>query len=165
MSRRITEQDKEKIKELMGKGLNVSDIARELNLNHNTASMYVATFNKGLNSVGDYQNYLAKNRRYDSFIDYIEDWAKEKGFKSFYEYNKHSTKERQQKPKYKELAKLIKDRLKELGKNQNWLAAQLGITRQSVSYYIQAKSFPKEEIQKKLDRILLMNKEDLEGRV
>lgn len=162
---KVTDDYKEKIKELIRKGLSRKEIARKLNLNCHTTSMYVSAFNKGFNSLIDYQNHLAKNREYNSFSDYKEDWAKKKGFNSHAKYNKYLAKQRQQKPEYKSLAGSIENKLKELGKNQIWLAIELGISRQAVSQYVHGEIFPKEEIQEKLDKILLMSKDDLETRI
>ena len=165
MDRRITDEDKERIRELMQKGLSGKEIARELNLNGNTTCIYVTAFKRGFNSLIDYQQYLLKNRGYSSYQDYKKDWAKSKGYSSESGYNRDQRKNRQQRAEYKELSDLIKNKLKELGKSQNWLAKELCITKQAVSQYVHGESFPKEEIQEKLDRILLMSKDDLERRV
>ena len=204
MDRRITDEDKERIRELMQKGLNASNIARELGLKYQTAYFYVKTFELRFPSLGEYFNYLArekgfgsyseyqehlakqrtnpetrekfksiteyqkhlvKQRGYASFLEYQEEFAKRKSFSSISKYNRHMAEQRQQKPEYKELINLIKSKLKELGKSQNWLAKELCITKQAVSQYVHGESFPKEEIQEKLDRILLMSKDNLEGRV
>lgn len=165
MAQRITDEEKEKIRELIQKGLSGKEISKKLNLNKNTASIYVSAFNKGFNSLIDYQNHLAKNRQYNSFQDYKESWAKKKGFSSHAEYNKYLAKQRQKKPEYQGLSNLIKEKLGELGRNQSWLAIELGISRQAVSQYVHGEIFPKEDVRERLDRILLMSKGDLEARV
>jgi transcriptional regulator with XRE-family HTH domain len=40
--------------------------------------------------------------------------------------------------------------LKNLGKNQSWLAEEIGVTRQSVSLYVKGRSVPKDDLLQKL---------------
>ena len=76
--------------------------------------------------------------------------TKEKGFASRTEYQEHLAKERQQRPENQGLSKLIKTRLKELGKNQSWLAGEIGITKQAVSLYVQGMSVPTDDLLEQL---------------
>src|SRR3989344_5126405 len=50
----------------------------------------------------------------------------------------------------KGLSVLIRTRLKELGKNQSWLAGEMGITHQAVSKYVQGTSVPTRDLLKRL---------------
>ena len=52
---------------------------------------------------------------------------------------------------------MIDNRLKELGRNQSWLAEQLGVSKQAVSLYVQGKSKPKGEKLDKLFGVLNIN--------
>ncbi len=197
MGRRVTEQEKERIRELMQKGLSVKEIAGEAGLKYNTTYLYVKAYkegfsstkeywehlalNRGFSSLTEYQKYKAKNRGFKSTYKYKAHLVKQRGFNSLYEYqlklarqhgysslseyNKEREKQRKQRAEYQDLSKLIREKLEELGKNQRWLAKELGITPQAVNLYVYGKAFPNEKILKKLDRILLINKDDLEGRV
>ncbi len=53
-------------------------------------------------------------------------------------------------------------KLEELGRNQSWLAEQLGVSGQTVSQYIQGKSIPSEKIRNKLSSVLKIGKRKLE---
>ena len=49
---------------------------------------------------------------------------------------------------------LIKQRLKKLDKNQNWLAEEIGTSKQIVSRYAQGVYVPKKELMEKLFKAL-----------
>lgn len=49
---------------------------------------------------------------------------------------------------------IIKKGLNELDKNQSWLAGQLGVTRQAVSYYAHGRIIPEVETLNKLLSVL-----------
>lgn len=55
---------------------------------------------------------------------------------------------------YQELSDLIKKRLKEIGRNQSWLAKETGITRQAVSIYTKGKGLPDGDLLRKLFSLL-----------
>lgn len=84
--------------------------------------------------------------------------GREIGFKNYYEYHESLAQKRSQKQENKDLSYLIKSRLKELGKNQNWLAEQLGVTRQAVSYYVQGKMIPQNQVLTNLFSTLKVDK-------
>lgn len=63
---------------------------------------------------------------------------------------------------YKRKGEFLKGRLEELGKNQSWLAKQLGVTTQSISSYLRGIYLPKNENLKNLCRILRIKPKDLE---
>src|SRR3989338_7450576 len=71
-------------------------------------------------------------------------------FESLTEYNDYHERQRTSRPENQELSDLIKKRLKELGRNQSWLAEEIEVTKQRVSQYVQGKSFPKEDVLQKL---------------
>src|SRR3989339_1839 len=71
-------------------------------------------------------------------------------FESRTEYNDYHERQRTSRPENQELSDLIKKRLKELGRNQSWLAEEIEVTKQRVSQYVQGKSFPKEDVLQKL---------------
>src|SRR3989338_4000883 len=70
-------------------------------------------------------------------------------FASRTEYNDYHERQRTSRPENQELSDLIKKRLKELGRNQSWLAEEIEVTKQRVSQYEQGKSFPKEDVLQK----------------
>src|SRR3989339_249982 len=71
-------------------------------------------------------------------------------FESLTEYDDYHIRQRTSRPENQELSDLIKKRLKELGRNQSWLAEEIEVTKQRVSQYVQGKSFPKEDVLQKL---------------
>ncbi|MEK6918160.1 MAG: helix-turn-helix transcriptional regulator [Nanoarchaeota archaeon] len=113
-------------------------ISQKTGINPGTAIMYI----------------FAKRNGFGSRTEYNKHFAKRNGFGSYTEYREHLASERQKLSEYKNLAKLIKDRLKEVGQNQSWLASEIGVTRQCVSYYLQAKDFPGEEKLKTISQVL-----------
>ncbi|MDP3727934.1 MAG: helix-turn-helix transcriptional regulator, partial [bacterium] len=92
-------------------------------------------------SLTEYQNYHSKQRTNPETG---------KKFASLTEYQNYHSKQRMKRPENQELSDLVKRRLKELGKNQSWLAEELGISRQVISYYVKGKSIPKGDILEKL---------------
>ena len=71
--------------------------------------------------------------------------------------------ERKKERRYKKQGDFLKEKLKELNKNQSWLARELGVTKESVSKYIRGIYFPKKiEKRKELCRILRIKYSDLE---
>ena len=68
--------------------------------------------------------------------------AKKNGFASYWAYQKYLAKKRQQQPETQELRDLIKKRLKNMNKNQSWLAEQLGVRSKTVSSYVTRRSIP-----------------------
>jgi len=99
---------------------------------------------RGFKSLSEYQEHLARERGFKSSSDYREYLARERGFKSLSEYQEHLARERMNLPKNKKLSKLLKKKLKELGKNQSWLGEQIDVSRQMVSFYVAGKSIPNE---------------------
>ena len=113
---------------------------------------------KGFKSVNEYQKHLAKERGFKSLHEYQKHLAKERGFKSDYEYQKHLAKrggwkslndyrnyhekEHQKQPRNKRFSKMIYNALEKLEKNQAWLAHEANLSRESISLYVQGKSFP-----------------------
>lgn len=197
MGKRVTNEEKEKIRELIEEGLSIREIAERVGIKYVTARIYIKAYEEGFSSPTEYLKHLLKKRGfsslteyekhnakkrgysfdqkyrekwarqkgYASFREYQEKWVERKGFNSEYEYNKYRMEQLQQRREYKKLEILIKNKLEELGRNQRWLAKELGITPQAVNLYVHGKAFPSERILEKLDRVLLMSKDDLEGRV
>jgi ribosome-binding protein aMBF1 (putative translation factor) len=100
---------------------------------------------RGFKNYGEYQEHLAQQKGFNSTREYQEHLAKQKGFNSYYEYQEHLARERSQRRENKELSSLIKSRLGEIGKNQSWLAENIGVSRQMVSNYIHGKSIPSDD--------------------
>ena len=134
---------------------------------------------KGFNREIDYRNALAKEKGYKNYsemlkarrkekgvvlktkipngfqkqIDYLNFLAQKKGYESHNEYLKSKRKKNDnQGLKRQGLSKLITGLLNETGKNQLWLAEQVGISAQSISMYVHAEVYPKKEI---VDKIYL----------
>ena len=109
---------------------------------------------KGFASRSEYQEHLAKERGFASLTKYQEHLAKERGFASLTEYREHLAKERSRERPNKELSNLIKSRLKKLKRNQSWLAEQIGVSRQAVSFYATGKTIPQDGTLNRLFAIL-----------
>ena len=62
--------------------------------------------------------------------------------------------QRQERPENQRLSDLIKKRLKELGKNQDWLSRQIDVSRAAVSKYIQGEYTPDTKILERLYSVL-----------
>jgi len=92
----------------------------------------------------DYREDLAKQKGFDSYRDHLERLAQGRGFASKNEYRKEMARRKQTKPKNKAVRDLINSKLQEIGKNQAWLARQVGLSRQSISMYAQGKVLPKD---------------------
>src|SRR3989339_278141 len=115
-------------------------------------------------SENEYNDYLIRQRTnpetgklFESLTEYDDYHIRQrtnpktrKLFASRTEYNDYHERQRTSRPENQELSDLIKKRLKELGRNQSWLAEEIEVTKQRVSQYVQGKSFPKEDVLQKL---------------
>ncbi len=93
----------------------------------------------------DNRERLAKSRGFISDPHYQNYLAQMRGFVSNTEYRKEKARRRQSNPSNQALSALINRRLEELGENQSWLARRTGLSRQSISLYVQGKVFPKDD--------------------
>jgi transcriptional regulator with XRE-family HTH domain len=118
---------------------------------------------KGFESYGDYQanlagfesqakrnEHLAKKRGFASFQEYRKHLAQKEGFTSEYAYRKYLAQQKPIKPENQELSNLIKQRLKEFGKNRYWLAKQTGIPSKIIYSYAEGRLTPSDENLKKI---------------
>src|SRR3989339_594477 len=115
-------------------------------------------------SLTEYNDYHTRQRTnpetgklFESLTEYNDYHSRQrtnpetgKLFESLTEYNDYHVRQRTSRPENQELSDLIKKRLKELGRNQSWLAEEIEVTKQRVSQYVQGKSFPKEDVLQKL---------------
>src|SRR3989339_136434 len=115
-------------------------------------------------SLTEYNDYHSRQRTnpetgklFESLTEYNDYHSRQrtnpktrKLFASRTEYNDYHERQRTSRPENQELSDLIKKRLKELGRNQSWLAEEIEVTKQRVSQYVQGKSFPKEDVLQKL---------------
>jgi transcriptional antiterminator len=99
----------------------------------------------GVSYLTAYKHTKLKDRGYNTFLEYIKNQIAKKGFASYNTYVNYLQKERQSRPENFRLGRTIDERLIELNKTQNWLAEQMGVTKQSVSLYVQGKTLPAEE--------------------
>src|SRR3989344_2673496 len=121
---RVPDKTKQLMKEMYSSGLSVAEIARRANVPYSTAYGYTRARQRGFASYGEYEEHLARQRI-----------NPETGqlFKSLTELRDYQARQRQRRPENKELGDLMRTRLRELGKNQSWLAGQIGVTRATVS--------------------------------
>ena len=108
---------------------------------------------RGFASKSEYQAHLARQRGFASRSEYQAHLAKQRRnpetqqpFKSLTELQDYLARQRQERPENQGLSDLIRRRLKELGKNQSWLARQIGVTENSVSEYARGRFVPKREV-------------------
>jgi len=148
MLRKISDETKKLMEKLYAQDLPISEIARRANVSYPTAYGYTKLRQRinpetgqPFESRSQYQEYTARQRI-----------NPETGqpFESLSQYEEYTARQRVNQPENQGLSNLIKKRLKELGKNQSWLARELGVTRQAVSLYVQGRSVPREELLEKL---------------
>ncbi len=82
---------------------------------------------------GQSVTYIAKSASVSYFTAWSMTEGRKRGFKNSSEYQEHLAKERKHRPQNNELSNLIKTGLKEIDRNQSWLAEQIGVSRQMVS--------------------------------
>jgi DNA-binding XRE family transcriptional regulator len=125
MSRKISDQTKNLIENLYAQDLPVAEIARRANVSYPTAYGYTRLK----------QRINPETR---------------KPFESLGQLMDYQARQRINRAENQGLSDLIKRRLKELGKNQSWLARELGITRQAVSFYVKGRSIPSDDLLERL---------------
>jgi len=175
MPGKISEEKKKEIKKSYKTGISMSEIARQTGVS--LTSVYGLTKLKQrinpetgekFSSKTEYVNYQLKQRinpetgeKFSSRTEYEDYSARQRinpetgeKFSSKTEYYDYSARQRAKRKENKELSRFIKKRLKELGKNQSWLAKELGVTRQSVSFYVYGRNIPEKENLNKLLNIL-----------
>ena len=152
MPKRIPQEIREEIQRLYddGKGVSPAEITRQTGVSY--ASVYGMTkarqrinpeTGEQFKSRGEYEEHLARQR--------INPETGEQ-FKSLSERQDYLARQRKERRGNRELSDLIKTRLKELGKNQSWLAQQIGVSRKAVNFYAKGVSIPQGE---NLDKLLI----------
>ncbi len=119
----------------------------------------------GHSSLHEYHEKLATRKGYKSLYDQEKARLKRRGFEDPTEYQADCAQQRQQQVQYQELSNLIRQKLRELGESQQWLAEQLGIAKSCVSNYAQGKLIPRQERLKKLYAVLGISRGTLEDRL
>ncbi len=71
-------------------------------------------------------------------------------FESKSQYREYTARQRVNRPENQGLSDLINRRLKELRRNQAWLAEEMGVTRQAVSLYVKGRSTPTNDLLQRL---------------
>ena len=150
MPRRIPDETRKEIIRLYdnGSGLSPAEIARQTDISY--SSVYGLTrarqrvnpeTGQPFESQSQYQEYTTRQRV-----------NPETGqpFESQSQYQEYTTRQRVNRPQNQGLSDLIKRRLKELGKNQSWLAEEIGVTRQAVSLYVKGRTTPTNDLLQKL---------------
>jgi hypothetical protein len=131
---KIIDEKKEKAWEMYQNREIVSQIAKRLNLSYSSAWAFTEGRKRGYKSYEDYQAHLVQ----------------QKGYKSFSEYLKHCAEERRKRIENQELSMLIKTGLRNVGKNQTWLAGKIGRNKRTVSSYTLGKEIPSREDLRKI---------------
>lgn len=123
MTIKISKEQAGLIDRLMDDNLLIKEIAQKAGLPYNNVRAYI----KGYKTPYDYQNHLVQ----------------QKGFTSYHEYIEYLERKRQKRPENKKMSKLIKKRLKELGKTQYWLSRKMVVSKRTVLRYYEGKIIPK----------------------
>ena len=145
MQRKIQDRQRERAWEMYETGDSITDIAKSINISYTSAWGLTEGRRQGFKNLNEYMEHLAVKKGFKNRSEYQEHLAVQKGFKNLSKYREHLAVKRSQRHTNKELSDLIKYSLKKLGKNQTWLAEQIGVTRQTVSSYIHGKNIPLEE--------------------
>jgi len=151
---RLNDKTKLKVMKLLGEGYNLYQISKSLGVPYSTVYSYHGravleeAFPDRRKGTGMRLDEFARRAGGDDSrsprMTYDDQRARQNGYDSHAEYASAQKKARQK--RNKRLAKLIKSRLKRLGKNQNWLSRILKVSRQSVSEFASGKSRPRFEI-------------------
>ena len=171
MPRKISDETKELIEGLYAQDLPIAEIARRVNVSYPTAYGYTR-LRKRINpetkqpfeSISQLKDYQARQRinpetgqPFESLSQLTDYRARQRInpetgqlFESLSQYQEHTARQRINRPENQGLSNLIKERLKELGKNQSWLSRKLGVSREAVSKYAQGKYTPDNEVLEKL---------------
>ncbi len=109
---------------------------------------------RGFSSAFEYELFLARRKGFSSAQESREQLALDRGFASDFDYRQHLAGVRSTRTSNRKMSATINRRLSELGRNQSWLADQLGVSRQVVSQYAQGKLVPRGANLEKLVRAL-----------
>jgi transcriptional regulator with XRE-family HTH domain len=150
MPRRILDKTREEIIRLYdnGHGLSPAKIARQTGISY--SSVYGLTRARqrvnpetGLpfESLSQLMDYQARQR---------VNPETRLPFESLSQLMDYQARQRFNRPENQGLSELIQKRLKELGKNQSWLAEKMGVTKQAVSLYVKGRSTPTDDLLKRL---------------
>ncbi len=173
MPKRISNETKEEIMKLYdnGSGLSPIEIARQTGVSY--PSVYGLTrvrqrvnpeTGQPFESQTQYRDYNTRQRvnpetgqPFESLTQYQDYNARQRvnpetgqPFESRSQYQDYRERQKVNRPENQGLGGLIRRRLKNLGKNQSWLAEEIGVTRQSVSLYVKGRSVPKDDLLQKL---------------
>jgi plasmid maintenance system antidote protein VapI len=150
MPRRIPDEKREEIIRLYdnGGGMSPAEIARQTGVSY--SSVYGLTkvrqrvnpeTGEPFESQSQYQEYTARQR--------VNPETGEP-FESLSQYQEYTARQRVNRPENQGLSDLINRRLKELRRNQAWLAEEMGVTRQAVSLYVKGRSTPTNDLLQRL---------------
>ncbi len=150
MPRRIPDEKREEIIRLYdnGGGMSPAEIARQTGVSY--SSVYGLTkvrqrvnpeTGEPFESLNQYQEYTARQR--------VNPETGEP-FESKSQYREYTARQRVNRPENQGLSDLINRRLKELRRNQTWLAEEMGVTRQAVSLYVKGRSTPTNDLLQRL---------------
>lgn len=164
--RQVTEEEKEIMYDLYAEKVSFREIGRCMGYSRTTIARYIHAAELGLQTIGEYENYRSqkkgaaslyalqkariKRKGYKSVSAYYDHLARQQGFRSKSALESIRNRQRQASLENRILSELIRDRLQELGLDQDWLAARLGVTQSCISLYALGKIKPKAERQERL---------------
>ncbi len=159
MSKKLKEEKKTEISNLYKQGLSIEKIAMKTNVPASSVYELTRLKERGFDSYSKYNQYRIKLNGYNSCGEYEEELARLKGFESKTKYFKYLAEKRAKRRKNVSFSIFLKKALKDLNKNQSWLAKQLGVSDQLMSIYVHGRSIPNQEKFEKLVSILVPNSE------
>ena len=161
----------DRIRFLYESGMSVMGISKETGVDYNKVYRKTRLLDfvkeKGYKSVKEYQKAyradLAKRKSYNSLTEYQEDLAKKQGYNSYKEYRKDLAEKKADYPKKKALAILIEGRLSDIDKSKQWLAEEIGVSRQMIYNYCHGLSLPSKEKAQKIANKLNMDYDTIDS--
>ncbi|MFH1072544.1 MAG: helix-turn-helix domain-containing protein [Nanoarchaeota archaeon] len=137
-------------------------IARQNGFSSYNAYQEYLVKKNGFTSRTDYETYLAEKNGFPTLLAYAEHLAVQNSYPSYNDYREEKARARQQRPLNREFGGLLQEKLKELGKSQAWLSAQIHRSKHQVCLYLQGKSLPNPDVAKEIFSILGVKNSRLE---
>jgi len=105
---------------------------------------------RGFRSYDDFQAMVTRRfRRFDCDVKRAEKWS-ERDWMQLVEgvqlHHRGRKRQRHTRPRNQHLSRFIRRRLQRLGKNQQWLARKIGVSKQAVHQYIRGTAYPRKPI-------------------
>ncbi len=145
MGRRLPDKTRRKIKKLYQQGVALLEIVRRTGASYGSVYNLTRVKERGFINSTAYRKHLAKQKGYATLTEYYDDLAKARGYNSYQDYVKERAEIKMQREENREIASLIRNRLREMDRSQSWFAKQLGVSGTAVSKYARGIELPGRE--------------------